>query len=345
MMFKKTILILFIVAGCFYTCTKDEFEGPSIEALYGDFKIVDSLKLTNSNPNFSLEENVGFYCKFNKDVNWKITIRGNISNSVKELSGFSNTIDSTTITWTGNTSEMPFFQEEKCEVKLTFDNEKDTLVDSLTIAGTKIYDGILIADFENGTPENSIVFKQSSMNMTFETASDNPLVGDNYFKMGGRMGWNEWLLGQIDIPLNLSDVSSTPENFYLNLGILSGVNGELASDQYINILISESNSPFNGDLTNNGADVFKDTMEVYKYQIRPVDWIGWKYIAVGYDEFEVKSAGGDNIKNPKNIKAIRIQCQSCPSASGNCPSNASIDVRTDIDYVIFTENEKLLDQE
>ena len=183
------------------------------------------------------------------------------------------------------------------------------------------------------------------MNMTFETASDNPLVGDNYFKMGGRMGWNEWLLGQIDIPLNLSDVSSTPENFYLNLGILSGVNGELASDQYINILISESNSPFNGDLTNNGADVFKDTMEVYKYQIRPVDWIGWQYVAVSYDEFEVKSAGGDNIKNPKNIKAIRIQCQSCPSASGNCPSNASIDVRTDIDYVIFTENEKLLDQE
>ena len=113
MMFKKTILILFIVAGCFYTCTKDEFEGPSIEALYGEFKILDSLKLTNSNPNFSLEENVGFYCKFNKDVNWKITIRGNTSNSIKELSGFSNTIDSTTITWTGNTSEMSFFQKEK----------------------------------------------------------------------------------------------------------------------------------------------------------------------------------------------------------------------------------------
>ena len=203
----------------------------------------------------------------------------------------------------------------------------------------------IVADFENGIPENSILFKQSSMNMTFETASDNPLVGDSYFKMGGRMGWNEWMLGQIDIPLDLSDVSSTPENFYLNLGVLSGLDGELASDQYINILISESNSPFNGDLTNNGADVFKDTMEVYKYQIRPVDWVGWKYIAVSYNEFEVKSAGGDNIRSPKDIKAIRIQCQSCPSASGNCPGNAGIDVRTDIDYVLFTENEKLLDQE
>ena len=113
MMFKKPILILFIVAGCFYTCTKDEFEGPSIDVLYGEFKILDSLKLTNANPNFSLEENVGFYCKFNKEVNWKITIKGKSSNSLKELIGFSNLIDSSTITWSGNTSQLPFFWQKK----------------------------------------------------------------------------------------------------------------------------------------------------------------------------------------------------------------------------------------
>ena len=31
------------------------------------------------------------------------------------------------------------------------------------------------------------------MNMTFDVASDEPLEGSSYFKMGGRMGWNEWL--------------------------------------------------------------------------------------------------------------------------------------------------------
>ena len=86
------------------------------------------------------------------------------------------------------------------------------------------------------------------------------------------------MLGQIDILLDLSNVSSNSENFYLNLGVLSGLDNELATVQYINILISESKYPFNEDLTNNGADVFKDTMEVYKYQIRPVDWIGWNGI-------------------------------------------------------------------
>ena len=144
----------------FIPAQKDEFEGPSIEALYGEFKILDSLKVTNSNPNFSLEENVGFYCKFNKDVNWKITIRGNTSNSIKELSGFSNTIDSNTFTtWSGNTSQVPFFIEEKCMIELTIENQEDTIKDSLTIIESKIYDVILVADFENGIPLNSIVFK------------------------------------------------------------------------------------------------------------------------------------------------------------------------------------------
>ena len=39
-------------------------------------------------------------------------------------------------------------------------------------------------------------------------------------------------------------------------------------------------------LSNNASDVFQDTMEVYKYQIRPVDWVGWNMVSVSYDQFE-----------------------------------------------------------
>ena len=52
-------------------------------------------------------------------------------------------------------------------------------------------------------------------------------------------------------------------------------------------------------------------MEVYKYQIRPVDWFGWKMISISYDQFEVKILWRKLIKEPKNITAIKIQCQSC----------------------------------
>ena len=70
--------------------------------------------------------------------------------------------------------------------------------------------------------------------------------------------------------------------------------------------------PFNDDLSNNASDVFQDTMEVYKYQIRPVDWDGWKMISnkyLSYDQCEVKSSGGNNLREPKNITAIKIPCQ------------------------------------
>ena len=236
------------------------------------------------------------------------------------------------------------FLKELCAVELTFLNEVDTLRDTINILETKSYDGIVVADFESGIPPEAIVFHQFSMNMTFDLANDEPLEGNTYFKMGGRMGWNEWFLGSLDIPLDLSSVNSPANDFYINLGILSGINGEIATDQFINILVSESSYPFNDDLSNNASDVFQDTMEVYKYQIRPVDWFGWKMISISYDQFEVKSSGGNNLKEPKNITAIKIQCQSCPGANANCTENMGIDVRTDVDFLILTQGSDLLSQ-
>ena len=328
----------------FVACTKDEYEGPSLQNLYGEFSLLSPFSISNLNPDFSNNEMVKFHCEFNKSVDWKITIRGLQTGSVKEITGFSNKIDSGLVSWNGNTSEVPFFSEETCALELSFLTELDTLRDTLTILGKKVYEGIMVADFENGIPQDALVFHQFSMNMTFETASDDPLNGNSYFKMGGRMGWNEWFLGSIDFPLDMSAVNSSADEFYINLGVLSGINGEVASDQFINILISESNHPFNDDLTNNASDVFQDTMEVYKYQIRPVDWIGWNMISISYDQFEVKSSGGNNIRQPNNITAIKLQCQSCPGVSANCPENMSVDVRTDVDFLIFTEGTDVLNQ-
>lgn len=348
MMFKKSVLLLFVVAGCFYTCTKDEFEGPSIEMLYGDFQILDSLKLTNVNPDFSTEEKVGFYCKFNKDVNWKISIRGKTSKSIKELSGFSSIIDSNSIKWNGNTSKVPFFGKEKCTIELTVKNESDTLRDSLTIIGVKKYNGLIVADFENGIPENAIVSWTNNIGLkTFEVANDDPLYGNNYFQMGGKVNW-DWAIGKIDFELDLSSITALEDNLFINIGILSDTI-DLHTGQFINIFISESNAPFNDNLSNNSADIFDSDEEVYKLKV-PVDWHGWKLKSFPYSDFEAVSTNDTEInfnKNPKDIKGIRIASQACPSSgmNSNCPENFNKVVRTDIDYLIFTENEKLLELE
>ena len=50
----KTKIFLFIGVICLtHSCTKKEFEGPLIETLYADFELIESLSITNKNPNFS----------------------------------------------------------------------------------------------------------------------------------------------------------------------------------------------------------------------------------------------------------------------------------------------------
>ena len=134
----KTNLFLFLGLACFlHSCTKKEFEGPLIETLYGDFELIEPFKLTNKKPSFSSNEQVGFHCEFNKPIEWKITILGLSTNAVREIIGFSNLIDSNMIVWKGGPSQVPFFAEEDCAIELTFENETDTLRDTITIVSAK----------------------------------------------------------------------------------------------------------------------------------------------------------------------------------------------------------------
>ena len=144
-----------------------------------------------------------------------------------------------------------------------------------------------MADFDVGLPDGALVWHQDGGNMTFDLAQDEALQGGQYFKMGGRVNW-DWSLGYIDIPLDLTSVTTDAEGFFLNLGVLGGLNGEFASDQYVNILLSESDAPFNDNTSNNAADIFATGMEVYKHQVRPVDWEGWRYVSVPHHLFRQK---------------------------------------------------------
>jgi len=346
----KIKLILFLGLVCLlHSCTKIEFEGPSIATIYGDFELIEPLIITNKNPSFSSNEQVGFHCEFNKPIEWKITILGLSTNAIKEITGFSNHIDSNMIVWTGGPSQVPFFSEEDCLIELTFENEIDTLRDTITIVSAKTFDnGIWLEDFENGIPSDGLVYYNTDGGgMTFSVANDDALLGSSYFKMGGRVNW-DWSLGSLDLPLNINNVSQNSDDLYINIGILSDLQ-DLHTGQFINILISEeTGTPFNDNPNNNASDLFEPTMEVYKMKV-PVDWEGWQLKSFRYSDFEPVSPNNQTINfnmNPSDIRAIRIACQACPSSTGNpvCPENFGKDVRTDIDHIIFTANSSLLDQ-
>jgi len=346
----KIKLILFLGLVCFlYSCTKKEFEGPSIDILYSDFEVIEPLKIINKTPSFSSNEQVGFHCEFNKPVQWKIAIMGLSTSANRQITGFSNLIDSNIIVWNGGPSQVPFFSEEVCAIELTFENEIDTLRDTISIVSAKTYEnGVWFEDFEDGIPVNGLVYYNTDGGgMTFSVANDDALLGGSYFKMGGRVNW-DWSLGNLDLPLNITNVGQASDDLYINIGILSDLQ-DLHTGQFINILISEETDiPFNDNPNNNASDLFESTMEVYKMKV-PVDWDGWQLKSFRYSDFEPISANDPNINfnmNPSHIRAIRISCQACPSSSGNpiCPENFNKDVRTDIDHIIFTINSSLLDQ-
>lgn len=326
------------------SCNRPVTEGPAINDLFGVFEIVDSLQLSNASPDFSIGETVRFSCEFSKPVNWTLSIVGLETGSIKRFEDFSSELLPEQVIWYGNCDDVPFFSEEPCQVILSVEGENEEMVAELVVQGVKVYEGIEVANFEDDIPNGALVWHQDGGNMTFELAQDEPLQGNQYFKMGGRVNW-DWSLGYIDIPLDLSDVSTDADVFYLNLGVYGGLSGQFATDQYVNILISESDTPFNDNTSNNAADIFGNGMEVYKHQIRPVDWEGWRFFSVKYSDFEVKSEGGNNVREPAEIRGIRLGLQACPFNSGNCPDNANIEARTDLDYVMFTEGTALLEQE
>ena len=150
------------------------------------------------------------------------------------------------------------------------EGEPEVFQQDLVIQGEKVYEGLPVADFDVGLPDGALVWHQDGGNMTFDLAQDEALQGA-VLQNGGRVNW-DWSLGYIDIPLDLTSVTTDAEGFFLNLGVLGGLNGEFASDQYVNILLSESDAPFNDNTSNNAADIFATGMEVYS--IRSGRWIG-----------------------------------------------------------------------
>ena len=267
--------------------------------------MIEPLTLTQ-NPNFSNNEKVGFSCEFNKPGMENYYF--GLSTNAKEITGLSNIIDPNETKWNGAPSQLPFFQEEVCAIELTFENETDTLRDTLTINSSKTFDdGIWVENFEDGIPSEGIVYYNSSGGgMTFTVANDDPLLGNSYFKMGGRVNW-DWALGSLDLPININNVSQSSNEIYVNIGILSDL-VDLHQTIYQYLISEETDTPFNDNPNNNASDLFESTMEVYKMKV-PVDWDGWQMKSFKYSDFEPLSPNDPNINfnmNPNDISAIEL---------------------------------------
>ena len=91
----KNITIAVFCLLLLNACRKDnsKFDGPSIQDLYSNFKLIDNFKCDKDSVSFAAGEVSHFTASFNKAVKWQISITGTTSKAQKIITGQSKTID------------------------------------------------------------------------------------------------------------------------------------------------------------------------------------------------------------------------------------------------------------
>jgi hypothetical protein len=329
---KKIIYYLFFASLIYTSCKVDEeFEGPSLVDLYGDFSIIDSLDITNRTVNFSTGESTAFTASFSKNVNWKLEVKGLQSEAVKRFEGFSNSLTAANANWNGTTTDLPMFRVEDCAVVLTIENVADTLRDTLSVLGSKVYQGFVVADFENGWNPGWNKYVQSGANMSFAVLTNaSAAQGNRYYEMAGEVSW-DWLIGLVNMPgtaygATHYPLTNNPSNLYFNTMLYkpAGIDNGLVLFQ-----IKEDD--------NEDGMYSAGTEDMYSIQVS-LSEAGWSKISQRYDNIPTLVNGassgpiGNGLHEPNKIIEVSTLFLANPTSGYS---------KSWIDYMIFTEGSAL----
>jgi len=325
---KNLKFLLLTVPFFFISCEKDKIEGPSLNDLYGELTILEPLVVMGDSADFSVGENIYFTASFSKQVDWKIKIEGLYSGSIKIISGKSDIINQSNSLWNGESSLLPFFTVEDCNIELTFEMHDDTINSQLKIQGAKEYNDestVLITDFENGFNPNFTGFFQAGCTKALATGESGQ--GLNHLQQFGTCDW-DWLIGYIDYYasfwFNENTLVSDASQVYFNIMI----NGDSTISQIAGVPNSLFKLEFYED--ENGDGYYDASSEDrYDYEFE-VDWKGWRMISICYNDVEklvLSANGGDGIRNPSKISNIRTLLLANPESGF---------AKADVDFLIWS---------
>lgn len=326
----KKYIVISICLLSLSACRKDKslFDGPSIEDIYSNFKIIEAFKVDKDSVAFATGETATFSARFNKTVNWKITVTGQTSKAQKVIEGQSKTIDATNGLWNGSTTVFPMFKAENCRAKLTVEGVQDSFIVNTKVRSTKVNTGLVLADFETGFSSKWTKFVQSGANMDFNIKTDALCPqGSKYLRMAGTVDW-DYLIGLIDFPASAYgttktlNLSSNPDAVYFNCLIY----GEPNTNPSLVLFQFKEDENADGSINANSDDE-------YDYQIT-VNWEGWKLVSIKYSDIVTLVNGqpttpkGNSLHNPDKIGKISMLHLANP-ADGFASCR--------IDYLMFTD--------
>jgi len=345
---KNLKIILPFIVAFFISCEKDGIEGPSLNDLYGELTILESLEVVGDSANFEINDAMHFTSSFSKIVDWKVTIEGLNSGAKKIISGKSNVINANNSTWNGGVTNLPFFKDENCSLLLTFQNHNDSISKTIKISGAKTYGNgneLVITDFEGGFNPNFTNFFNSGMVKKIE--DDNPGQGNRFLVQESAPNgcpW-DWLIGYIDYPsdywLQQGTLSADPDNVYFNIMIKG--DSTLSPDNVPNSLFKLE---FYEDENQDGfySQANEDRLD-YEFL---VDWNGWKMISIKYSDLLTSTdsnngGGGNKLREPNKIFKVRTLLLADPYDPTDLTTCSGF-AKADVDYLIWSEGGPILNQ-
>lgn len=331
-------IILFLIAFFFITaCERDmETEGPDLVDLYGELQVLEPLEVSQPSVKFADGETVHFTARFSKLVDWRLTITGQNSGAQKVFEGKSKILDATSTTWRGETTNLPFFQTEMCDVLLSAADDSLQFTEEVLIQSITETEGLVVADFENGMNPEWLTFSQAGANMSFTIADDTLAPqGQFYYDMGGEVSW-DWLIGMIEFPgeaYNDNDdthfpLSENPENVYFNALLF-------VPEEITNAVVLIQ---FREDDDEDGAFT-DDSEDLYAIELRGNFEPGWQVYSAKYADLVSLVDGapaepsGNGVHEPNKLWRVSVLFLANP-ASGYSQAF--------LDYVVFTEGQPLI---
>ncbi|MFT5166239.1 MAG: hypothetical protein ACI8P3_001470 [Saprospiraceae bacterium] len=324
----SVIFFALAISGCDHET--DTFDGPNLVDRFGDFTILDSLVVSQATVDFAAGETVFFAARFNKTVNWVVEITGTESGAVKRIEGFDSELVAGNATWTGGTTDLPFFKAEMCTVQLLVPEEAGFLDSGeVNVVSAKIYEGSLFADFEEDAGTD-IFFGNFEFELTNQTGRQDNMPaaqGDYYYLFEGT-----------------DDVVS---NFFVGLiNINSTITGQtyaplpttVPEELYFNCFLYADGGPFGIAVIQfafdtNGNGVFDDGTDA-TFQVEgdfPLNWEGWQHISHPMSDVGMTQA------QLEKIVAIRVLLISDKNSQPDPP----LPVDFGIDFITFTAGEPL----
>lgn len=343
--FSFMIALVVSIVACKRTASDSEFLGDRIVAAPEGFEVIGGDFTGNPDPAYFTLGNVTYKAVLSHEVTWKITIRGQVSGAVKEISKTSIVIDEP---WNGNASNGFFFRkDEKAVAELTFLGSDLVLRDTVLIKSTIKYDqqtinGItynLIDDFDgNGTPMKSPGKDLFDGDVIMQSDSVLKVQGLYAFNMSGvDLSKNGWCGGVNHTNLtelkeaNRCPQTENPEELYANVYVY----GTGQPNTSIEIKLYEVDDEVKFEQINKpGGYVYEQNVnDAWLVQI-PITWTGWKLVSRKYSSFTsakdpLAGGNGNKLKEPNRITGMAISLLSLPDPGGS-PA-------VYIDYVTLTE--------